>query len=209
MLKRTLAALAAAMAVASGAISCAAPGNKHTEATISRVQFNETTLVDTEESGLANRHVDIFAEHRADAVSKVRFVTTTEGRVVEERLWDSDRPESITVRNWYTCQTTDETTPTPRPDSLNLIATQYFGPRSVPDNAEKSAQGVASWETPAGMMTTKYTDNGGAYPDRVVEIKGPSGQVGSTIRDTSIRDASAFPGWRKGWETCRPMDGSA
>ncbi|BBC35931.1 hypothetical protein SGFS_072250 [Streptomyces graminofaciens] len=213
MMKRTLAALAVAVAVTGGAIAFAAPDDgpdgDRTGAAFTHIQFDETTLVDTEESGSADRHVDIFAEHRSDAVSRARFVTTSEGRVLEERLWDSDHPESMTVRNWDTCQAVDEATPDPRPDSLDLIVTQYFGPRAVPDDAEKLAHGVARWEIPAGMMTTEYTDKGGTYPDRVVEIKGPNGEVGSTIRDTSVRDTSALPGWRKGWESCRPVDGSS
>ncbi|MER5711822.1 hypothetical protein AB0B13_29885 [Streptomyces sp. NPDC042898] len=41
---------------------------------------------------MSHRKVEMFAEHRGDAVSTLRFVVTIDGRVAEERLWRADRP---------------------------------------------------------------------------------------------------------------------
>ncbi|MBT2441556.1 hypothetical protein J7E93_15820 [Streptomyces sp. ISL-36] len=89
-----------------------------------------------------------------------------------------------------------------------MILRGYFGPPDVPRDARKVAGGRSRWETPTGMMLMTYTDLGGPYPDRVVEIRGPDGSIGSTISDTRISDHSALPEWREGWQRCRPAAGA-
>ncbi|MGW2561086.1 hypothetical protein ACWCXB_17915 [Streptomyces sp. NPDC001514] len=218
MRKRIWAALAGAAATTAAVVVITNPGapdapdagrRTGTESTVTLIGFKEVARLDPTGSMTATRQVDIYAEHRADAVSTLRFVITTEGRVTEERLWEAEHPDSITVRNWDSCSTTSEPTPAPRPDSLEVIVTELFGPDSVPPGAKKAPGGATSWVSTAGLVTTKYTDNGGPYPDRVVEIKGPDGSIGSVIDHSRISHAAALPEWRDGWQTCRPTAGSA
>jgi hypothetical protein len=214
-MKRTWAALVGAVAVTGAVIAvidAADPDggrDNRTAATVTHIGFSEAAPLDPDQSVTNSRQVNIFAAHRADAVSTLRFVITANGKVTEERLWHADRPDVITVRNWDVCETVEETTPPPRPDSLKVIVNELFGPPSVPVGAKKSAGGATTWETAAGLMRTKYTDNGGPYPDRVVEIKGPDGSSGSTIQNTKISGAAALPDWRDGWQECRPAAGPA
>ncbi|MFF8835985.1 hypothetical protein [Streptomyces sp. NPDC015130] len=177
-------------------------------AAVTRIEFTEAAPSDADQSVTTNRTVEMYAEHRGDAVSRLRFVITFEGRLAEERVWSADRPESITSRNWASCTTGEEATPAPRPDSLEVILTGYFGPREIPRDAKRTASGAHRWETPTGMMLMTYTDLGGAYPHRIVEIKGPDGSVGSTISGTRTSDRSSFPDWRTGWRSCRPSTGA-
>ncbi|MEU2242798.1 hypothetical protein ABZ572_25690 [Streptomyces sp. NPDC018338] len=183
-------------------------GGTRAGASVARIQFTEAAPLDADQSVMSHRKVEMFAEHRGDEVSTLRFVVTIDGRVAEERLWRADRPGSITARNWDSCTTADEPTPAPEPDSLDVILRGYFGPREVPRDAEKDAGGASRWETPTGMMLMAYTDLGGPYPDRVVEIKGPDGSIGSTISGTRISDHPSLPEWRAGWQECRPAPGA-
>ncbi|GEB56512.1 hypothetical protein [Streptomyces gardneri] len=173
-------------------------------ASVTRIEFTEAVPLETDPSVTTNRRVEMFAEHRGDAVSRLRFVITFEGRTAEERLWRADRPESITSRNWESCTTGDEPTPAPKPDGLDVILRGYFGPREIPRDAKKVAGGANRWETPMGMMRMTYTDLGGPYPHRIVEIKGPDGSIGSTISGTRTSEHPAFPDWRPDWRSCRP-----
>lgn len=177
-------------------------------AAVTRIEFTEAAPLDADQSVTAHRKVEMYAEHRGDAVSRLHFVITFEGRLAEERVWRADRPESITSRNWESCTTGEEATPTPKPDSLDVILTGYFGPREVPREAKRIAGGAHRWETPTGMMLMTYTDLGGPYPHRTVEIKGPDGSIGSTISGTRVSENPAFPGWKPGWQTCRPSAGA-
>ncbi|MGW7429318.1 hypothetical protein ACWGIN_07185 [Streptomyces sp. NPDC054861] len=178
-------------------------------ASVARIEFTEAVPLQTDPSVTADRKVEMYAEHRGDAVDTLHFVVTIDGRLAEERLWRADRPGSITARNWGTCTTVDEPTPAPEPDSLDVILRRYFGPPDVPRDAKKVAGGASRWETPTGMMLMTYTDLGGPYPDRVVEIRGPDGSIGSTISATRLSDHPALPTWRAGWRTCRPSAGAS
>lgn len=177
-------------------------------AAVTRIEFTEAAPMDADQSVTTHRRVEMYAEHRGDAVSRLRFVITFEGRLTEERLWSADRPESITLRNRESCTTGDEATPAPKPDSLDVILTGYFGPREVPREAKKIAGGASRWETPTGMMLMTYTDLGGTYPHRIVEIKGPDGSIGSTISGTRTSEHPTFPDWKPGWQNCRPSTGA-
>jgi hypothetical protein len=180
-----------------------------TEASVARIEFTEAVARDTDQSVTEKRKVEMFAAHRGDAVTRLHFVITLDGRIAEERLWRADRPETITARNWASCTTMDEPTPAPKPDSLAVILRAYFGPPDVPRDAKKVAGGASRWETPTGMMRMTYTDLGGPYPDRIVEIKGPDGSIGSTISGTRVSEHSALPKWRAGWSTCSPSTGAS
>ncbi|MEU7070996.1 hypothetical protein AB0B30_21385 [Streptomyces narbonensis] len=177
-------------------------------AAVTRIEFTEAAPLDTDQSVTTNRKVEMYAEHRGDAVSRLHFVITFEGRLAEERVWRADSPESITLRNWESCTAGKEATPTPRPDSLDVILTGYFGPREVPRDATRIAGGANRWETPTGMMLMTYTDLGGRYPHRIVEVKGPDGSLGSTISGTRMSEHPGFPEWRTGWQDCRPSAGA-
>ncbi|MDV5147766.1 hypothetical protein R1T08_27255 [Streptomyces sp. SBC-4] len=176
---------------------------------VTRIEFTEAAPLDADQSVTTHRKVEMYAEHRGDAVSRLHFVITFDGRLAEERTWRADRPESITLRNWESCTAGEEATPDPKPDSLDVILRNYFGPREVPHDAKKTAGGASRWETPTGMMLMAYTDLGGPYPHRIVEIKGPDGSVGSTISGTRMSEHPTFPGPRAGWQTCRPVSGAS
>lgn len=198
-----------AVTVGASDVEGSAGDDRPTEASVARIEFTEAVPLDADQSVMSSRKVEMFAEHRGDAVSRLHFVITLDGRVAEERLWRADRPGSITARNWQSCTTAEEPTPAPRPDSLDVILRGYFGPRDVPRDAKKVAGGGSRWETPTGMMIMAYTDLGGPYPDRIVEIKGPDGSVGSTISGTRVSEHSALPEWRAGWPACRPSTGAS
>ncbi|MFJ6101001.1 hypothetical protein ACIQHY_08350 [Streptomyces sp. NPDC092359] len=184
-----------------------APGRPGT--TVTRIAFTEELPREDDPSVTAHKKVEVFAEHRADSVSRLRFVIASEERRAEERLWDSGRPGTITVRDWQSCTSTEEPTPAPHPDSLDVVLGQYFGPRGIPPEAKKVPGGGSRWETPTGMMVLAYTDLGGPYPHRIVQVKGPDGSVGSTIGDTRADAHPSFPGWRTGWPDCRPDSGTS
>ncbi|MET8977680.1 hypothetical protein ABZX85_18885 [Streptomyces sp. NPDC004539] len=199
-----LAAVVAALMTVGGLVMAVSDDDQGSPDAVSvtLIEFSETTLLDEPEP--TTRQVDIFAEHRADAVRALRFVITVDGVVAEERLWVTSHPEKIAVRDWAHCRASEEPTPPPIPDSLDVITSELFGPSTVPPTAEKQSAGGATWETTTGLMTVAYTDNGGSYPDRTIEIKGPGGEIGTTIRNTGMSDSAAFPEWRAEWRTCRP-----
>ncbi|MFF6789369.1 hypothetical protein ACFY9C_09855 [Streptomyces filamentosus] len=174
-------------------------------ASISLIEFMETVPLGSDPSSAVNRKVQLFAEHRGDVVNRLRFLVTFDGQVAEERLWQADRSEFMAVRNWESCMSTDEPVPAPRPDSLKVILDEYFGPAAVPPEAKKLTDGTSRWETSTGMMRMAYTDLGGPYPDRIVEIKGPDGSVGSTINGTRLEKYPALPSWRADWPSCLPV----
>lgn len=176
---------------------------------VTRIEFTEAAPLDADQSVTTHRKVEMYAEHQGDAVSRLHFVITVDGRLAEERVWRADRPESISLRTWESCTTGEEATPDPKPDSLDVILRNYFGPPEVPRDAKKAAGGASRWETPTGMMLMAYTDLGGPYPHRIVEIKEPDGSIGSTISGTRMSEHPAFPGWRAGWQTCRPATGAS
>lgn len=177
-------------------------------AEVTRIAFSEQAQAPSGSPSAPSVRIAMYAHHTGDAVGELRFRITSAGKLVEERRWVADSPDAITVRNWLSCATSQEGTPPPRPDSLKVVVRELFGPPSVPENARDSTDGAKRWTTSAGMITTDYTDLGGQFPDRKIEIKGPDGNVGSTIGDTEIAPADALPGWHPGWEKCTPAEQS-
>ncbi|MEU3605305.1 hypothetical protein AB0E83_07565 [Streptomyces sp. NPDC035033] len=169
-----------------------------------RIAFDEAVLIGPAGDGTAARHVEMHVEHLDGAVRTLRVVTTSAGKVTEERLWEAGRPETITVRDWRSCRAVTEETPQPRPSRVDVITDELFGPVAVPPAARREPDGTRRWSTTAGLVTTAYADAGGRYPDRRVTIKGPDGQIGSVITGTRLDRAGALPAWRPGWQDCRP-----
>ncbi|MGW1008733.1 hypothetical protein ACWD4X_01610 [Streptomyces termitum] len=196
--------VAATLGASEPAKDAGGAGSDRSGTSVARVEFVETAPLDTDPSLTGKRKVELFAEHRGDAVHRLRFLVTLDGRVAEERLWRADRPDTMAVRDWGSCTSVEEAVPDPRPDSLRKILDEYFGPADIPAGASRLPDGTRRWETPTGMMRVSYTDLGGAYPHRIVEIKGPDGSVGSTISDTRLGEHPSLPAWRADWPSCRP-----
>ncbi|MBD0710047.1 hypothetical protein BU197_17165 [Streptomyces sp. CBMA291] len=173
-------------------------------AAVTRIAFDEAAMMDPARPGTTHRRIEMYAEHRGEAVTSLRFLITTTGKLTEERLWEAARPETITVRDWTSCRTADERVPDPRPDRLDVITTELFGPAAVPGEAKAGPGGTRQWTTSAGLITSTFTDGGGPYPDRTVRIAGPDGQVGSVIDHTLVGPATALPGWHQDWKNCAP-----
>ncbi|MGW7415620.1 hypothetical protein [Streptomyces sp. NPDC054863] len=201
----------AAVAAAGSLVALHAPGDapatkpKAAPEAIALVSFTETLM--TEKGSRGNplgRHVTIYASHQSERIDTLRFLSRVDGEVAEERLWKSSSPEVITVRDWSACGETTEQMPGPRPETLNAVVEEIFGPTSIPADARPSGKGTSAWKVTDGMLTTEYTDGGGSYPDRVVKLKGPSGDVGSVIDKGSIGKSKGLPDWQAGWEDCKP-----
>ncbi|MGW1207998.1 hypothetical protein [Streptomyces cyaneofuscatus] len=205
-----LAAGAAAFATGLVGTDPQEPEERHraAPAEVTRISFSEQSPAPTGSPAAPSLRIAMYARHAGDAVGELRFRITGAGKLLEERRWVAEHPETITVRNWLSCGTSQEGTPPPRPDSLKVVVGELFGPPSVPGNARASSDGTKRWATSAGMITTTYTDLGGEFPDRRIEIKGPDGSVGSRIADTEIAPADALPGWQPGWEKCTPAEQS-
>lgn len=173
---------------------------------VTRIAFSERSHAPAGSSATPPLRIAMYAHHTGDAIGELRFHITAAGRLVEERRWVAGDSGSITVRNWISCRASQEKTPPPTPNDLKVVVRELFGPPTVPEVAEKSSDGTKRWEVSSGMITTNYTDLGGAFPDRRIEIKGPDGVVGSTISDTEVASAGELPGWRPGWRNCTPTE---
>ncbi|WP_411081863.1 hypothetical protein [Streptomyces sp. cmx-18-6] len=216
MKPRTGAALLAGVVLAAGATAFATglvgadprkpEDRRGTTAEVTRIAFTEQAHAPKGSPADPPVRIAMYARHAGDVVDELHFRITSAGKLVEERRWVAGSPDAIAVRNWVSCGTSQEETPPPRPDSLKVVVRELFGPPTVPEEAREAANGTKRWETSAGMITTDYTDLGGAFPDRRIQIKGPDGTVGSTIGDTEVAPADALPGWRPGWEKCAPVE---
>ncbi|MFD3512732.1 hypothetical protein [Streptomyces sp. NPDC058657] len=209
MTKRTwlLTSGLAALAVAGSVVALRAPAPKPepAPAAIALVSFTETLMTEAGSGGdPPGRHVSIYASHRSERIDTLRFLSRVDGRVTEERLWKAGSPEVITVRDWSACAETIQQMPGPRPETLDMVVEEIFGPARIPADAKRSGKGTSAWKVTDGMVTTEYTDGGGSYPDRVVKLKGPSGQVGTVIDKGSVGTSKGLPDWQPDWQDCKP-----
>lgn len=154
------------------------------------------------QDGPFDRKVRIHASHRDGRIIAMRFITRSNGRISEERAWEAADPQTVTVRTRDDCQQLDGEMPPPAPETLDVVPAELFGPRAIPADARTTGDGKAGWKVKQGLVTSEFTDGGGAYPDRKVAISGPDGEVGSVITDGSVKAATELPGWAPGWESC-------
>ncbi|MFD8975153.1 hypothetical protein [Streptomyces sp. NPDC059593] len=112
-----------------GAAAGADAADTRAGASVAHIQFTEAAPLDADQSVMSHRKVEMFAEHRGDEVSTLRFVVTIDGRVAEERLWRADRPGSIAVSAVRTricfpagSATTGSASPRPRPETVRAPA---------------------------------------------------------------------------------------
>lgn len=147
--------------------------------------------------------VRIHIAHDEQHVKSMRFATRIEGAVVEERLWDAAEPETITIRTWQDCRQTAGEMPAPRPETLDVVLQEYFGPRTVPATHTTSGDGSVTWQVRMDAVATKtFTDDGTEYPaSRTVRI-GSGSAFGTTITRGFIDNAEVMPAWAPGWDSC-------
>ncbi|MEV1146074.1 hypothetical protein [Micromonospora sp. NPDC049799] len=182
--------------------ACAAtptPARPAGEVTV--VGFTETSH---EPGGAAyETRVSVHLAHHDGILDAMRFETRTGGSLVEERLWRSDRPDTVAVRSWPECRQSNEPMPPPRPETVEQVLTEYFGPRTPAGTP--ATDGRTSWtDRPDGGIVRTFTDDGSGYPGGRTVTIGADGDAGTTIGAATVAPATELSGWTPGWDVCVP-----
>ncbi|MFI9625314.1 hypothetical protein [Streptomyces sp. NPDC052042] len=206
MNKKILAGLGTLLAAACTACSTADEGGGDAPG-VTRIAFSESATFSAtglSEEDPAPRDIVVFAAHKGDKVSRLRFLTSSADQPLEERYWTADSPESVKIRDWTSCKEISDAMPPPTPSTPESVTEQFFGPSRIPGDARRNGDGEYTWSTTESLVTTEYTDHGGDFPDRTVKIIGPTGELAGTIQNGKVGDVREFPGWRDDWKTCAP-----